>query len=388
MLWILVGLACNRVEPASSELRCDGLDDDQDGVVDEEVLAYRFQMPLDLGGAPELSRYFRFPLDPLPGVTLVEQTYTQPDGSYGTKARRFGTNGRLLYEFAEDFPIDGPATTALYEFEYEQGQVVYALEEFTQAGVLVEGTETIASLGSHGFIVEQVATDRMDPSKQTLTELYYDAQDRLVATEVQSDDDCVAEYRTYPDEWSERRAGNKLCGFSPEEGAARGALSYTWDSQRRLVSLVDYTSNIVTSQKWWWEDDTLLSRETDNGSSVAERRFDMVDGRVVSAVDEASDQEWTIAYNSAGVVEQVDLAYGEELVRLDMALREREGSDVIESFQVLLRDSDWMEGDVDLWWTTEMEVDMSGNLTSAQYSDGLIGEVDYTWNFDCEGAAQ
>lgn len=384
MLWILVGLACGG-EALDTEMICDGLDDDQDGLVDEEVVGIRYEMPLDIGGAPELDAYFEFDAQVAVGVSTLSHSYELDDGSHGVDEKEYGTSGRLLYSRSEYTAADGESTSSeTYTYEFEQGQPVYERFERMENEALVSGYEVVGELNGEGLLASQETTDLMDIDEAELLVFEYDSALRPISEKRYIGSDCAADYWLYPSEEIEKHILNRSCDTTPSS-AASYTYVYERDSQGRLISFVDNDDDAVWT--WTWVGDRL-TRDYVRSTQELKRVYEFEDGRFVRGEAQDLREDWVVEYDSFGTPVSVELASQEqdEQVLLKMDLRDQEGSSVVEFFQILLLQEE--EDDRDRrWWQLEAEMDGLGNLLGGLYqSFGPYYAVEHTWAHSCHEA--
>lgn len=375
MTWFLVLFACGR--GLNGEQRCDGLDDDGDGVVDEEVLAFRYEMPVDMAGAPEMGIQTERELTPMLGVTYVRQDSVMSNGYAKIHERAFDGSGRLISEYLEVSQEDGGGYTERSDFEYEQGQQVYARYELvSEEEDYEDGWEVFGTLGENGKIAEEVFRTLSGSSEEVYTRYQYDAQDRLVVLESRSGERCDAAYWQYPSELVEKHVSDGSCEQAP---SFQSDLSYvhTRDEAGHLVSVVSDPDSWV----WTWQDGVLKSRAHQDDGENWLREYEFVDGRFVSITDDQHGRYLAYEYNEAGVMETVELSNLEGPVqgmRTDMQLRDREGSQVLTRINEVFIEAEGEES----WWLTELDLDDLGNLVSA-YEDLDATIKEHTWSYDC-----
>lgn len=382
MLWAVMALACNR-EHFDSERSCDGLDDDQDGVIDEEVVGIRYDMARDLGGAPDLDPYFSFEVEAAPGVALLTHSYEYDGGHYGVDEKVFGVNGRLASHTTEFYRLDGSSSLESYVYEYEQGHTVYERYESFEDEVLVSGYETVGRLNGEGDLATQEMVDLMEIEEDELIVFDYFIQGKLLSKKRYVGSNCSAEYWNYPSDGIVKHVVNRGCDSTPSDTATYSYV-YERDVFGRLVSFVNQEEDVVWT--WTWAGDQL-TRDAVFSSGEERREFEYEDGRFVQGSADDMGEDWMIEYDAYGNALSVELSSQDEdeQVRLEMDLRDQESGSVIDGFRILVLEG---EGERDRrWWEMDLELVEAGSLVGGLYEVfGSYYAVEHTWTHFCHEA--
>lgn len=381
MGWFVLLFAC--AEPPEPE-RCDGLDNDQDGFVDEGVFALHYEMPVDEAGAPELDQFFSFLPRTAVGVVELESEYTYSEGSTGFYRKEFGPKGRERFSEEQLSLSTGELQTELSLYEFEQGEPVFERHESWVDDALTSAVETSREYSDDGVLREEVIDNVLGSSGPVTLTYTYDEQGRLIALESRQGSSCQRERWEYRSETMELYFDDRNCDTS--EFPAR---SREWDTDGQLIRLSYYFYSDVPAEvvEWVWEEGAVKTRTTRvSGEEPSESRLYKSHEGGYSRVDLEQDGAfWNLVQNSAGVLSQVEVYLPRFDERAVADLSRRPGTELLERVQISLLDGPFGSAGW-VWWELDLDLDAAGNLSSMSYMDHDRGlGLDEEFTYACSG---
>lgn len=373
MGWLVLLFACS--EPPEPE-RCDGLDNDQDGIVDEAVVGFSLDMPRDEVDAPELDHDFRFSVSSVVGVVEVENTYEYADGSQGRFEQEFDSDGNLLYSIETWEDVYGRINAEISQLEYEDGWLVFErYESWLDESLLAE--EQIESVYNEDGLVQSQILNGAER-----VEYQYDEQDRLIEKRSVGRS-CKMERWEYPSDQEEMFVVWSDCDDE-------GILTHHkwWDETGRLTGAMYYDSywgQLIADYEWVWDGDLVVSRVARNeaGESMESRSYKGQGGRY-SRVELDSDGEfWNLVQNSKGILSQVEVFLPSFNNRAVLNMDRRPGSNAIERIEVSQLSGAFGSAGT-MWWKVDLDLDEVGNLLFTHYTEYYYGqEFEQNWTYAC-----
>lgn len=286
----------------SAETLCDGLDDDQDGLVDEGVFqASLYDWPQS--GQENFAIWTKPWTSWVPGLVslAVDQTYST--GTLQTGLTDYDEQGRItFYEGTYAHEESGSFVEVEGAYRYSGDQVIYELLRYHEVTKFVEveedWTETFVELDELGRPERLTTVDHISGSVDLQT-IVYDAQSReteIEWLEVLEEGDPVCRSRelfVYDDQARTMHAQLDFgCNGIDllELGESR------WDAEGRLV----FEGTEESYASWIWDGDELVEYAETRESSVQSVSYRYDDGRLVWAVDGFQEQFWSLTYDSNG----------------------------------------------------------------------------------------
>lgn len=359
MTALLLVLACGRGELPEGEVRCDGLDDDEDGVVDEGLVGHGFEFVLDRAGAPDLDAGFSLELSEFAGLESESLEYLAADGAVTLQLSEFDTSGRLVYLEQWTTSAEGEETgvqiSAEYQDELRDGYQVFLTREDFVGQERTSAYELRSEFNEFGLKVESNYLDLLTDARLTYR-WGYDAQHRETSA-IQTSNGVCREYVTTYDYELNHRFEYALsgCGYlTPGEPAVVTGYDH---AGRVLFDVIEQETS-----SWTWGDTLVESYRTPEGS---ERLYDYEESRLVGASATGVLSPWTVDWDSENRVTSYRVAPETALsTGIDLTYSEAPGGFVSKVFAEV-------EGAP--FHEREYLFDTFGNLVEALYTDLSTG---------------
>lgn len=372
MPWIslfAVLFACNRVEPLDTEQICDGLDDDQDGLIDEGLFITTVEFALDEADVIDLDRGLALRESWVPGIEQRTEVQISSSGDVIEEHYEYDALGNILAAEVITTSESGEVRV-VHERRYQGSEVVYNLRERFDDGEAVSRVETVIELTDSGQMSTLREEDFTDEEVIWLR-FSYDAQDREILLRQEGPEELCVEWSTvYDDDLMQSYAYEMvLCDAPlPDEPVE----TRTWDSQGRLLSIQEAGEG---PESWTWEGDLATSYTS---YIDATRSFNYQEGRLVSATGEGHLASWALDYDELGRLSGYTRERSDGPAGVSLTYAAGEGSSLSKiSGQYGGEDS----------YERSYEVDELGNLLSGAYEDLVSGaKTETTYSYTCQAA--
>ena len=354
--------ACNRVEPLDSEQICDGLDDDQDGLVDEGLFISTLDFVLDEAGVINLDRGVALQLSWAPGIEERTTTQVSDVGDITEEFYRYDGEGNIV-----EAEYGSESDRTVYERRYEGSELVYDLSERFEDGELTSKVETVIELTDSGQRALLQSEDFING--EILSFIYtYDEQDRQMSRRQEGPDQvCLEWFTRYDDTLMQKYSYDSVPCDEPLP--SEPAVTRSWDADGNLISV--QTSE--GAQTWGWEGGKAITYTIVG----IVRSYEYEGDRLVGAQLNGSSV-WELDYDELERFTGYVALRGVGLAGLSAEYHGGAGSSVSK----VLGQSD-SEPSYELLY----ELDELGNLVGSAYEDLVSGATtDTSYSYTCQSA--